>query len=104
MAVPSLDAPDAKLGHKENGRTICIHSLAVLPQYQNSGLGMTLMKSFLQRTESHGIADRAALITHKELIPYYEGFGFENKGESKCQFGGGGWYDMVRELQSGHDE
>ncbi|KAK5129934.1 hypothetical protein LTR08_002694 [Meristemomyces frigidus] len=104
MAIPSPDSPDPKLGHKEFGRTICIHSLAVLPQYQGIALGMTLMMAFLQRTESHGIADRAALISHKELIPYYEGFGFVNRGESKCQFGGGGWFDMVKELQSGMND
>ena len=104
MTIPSPDAPDPKLGHKEHGRTICIHSLAVLPQYQGCGLGMTLMKAFLQRVESHGVADRVALIAHKEKIPYYEGFGFENKGESKAQFAGGGWYDMVKELQSGNED
>jgi len=33
--------------HKDEGRTILIHSLAVLPQYQHLGLGRTLMESFL---------------------------------------------------------
>lgn len=103
MAIPSPDdsTPDPSLGHKEAGRTICIHSLAVLPEYQKRGLGTTLMKAFLQRTESHGIADRAALIAHEHLIPYYERFGFVNKGESECNFGGGGWYDMVVDLEPG---
>ncbi|RMY97149.1 hypothetical protein D0860_08675 [Hortaea werneckii] len=88
--------------HKEEGRTILIHSLAVLPQYQHLGLGRTLMESFLQRTEALGVADRAALITHEKLIPYYEKFGFQNKGLSKCQFAGGGWFDMIRELRVGN--
>ncbi|KAI6875265.1 hypothetical protein KC334_g18351 [Hortaea werneckii] len=88
--------------HKEEGRTILIHSLAVLPQYQNLGLGRTLMESFLQRTEALGVADRAALITHEKLIPYYEKFGFQNKGLSGCKFAGGGWFDMIRELRVGN--
>ncbi|KAI7528051.1 hypothetical protein KC331_g15957 [Hortaea werneckii] len=88
--------------HKEEGRTILIHSLAVLPQYQNLGLGRTLMESFLQRTEALGVADRAALITHEKLIPYYEKFGFQNKGLSECKFAGGGWFDMIRELRVGN--
>jgi len=88
--------------HKEEGRTILIHSLAVLPQYQHLGLGRTLMESFLQRTEALGVADRAALITHEKLIPYYEKFGFQNKGLSQCQFAGGGWFDMIRELRVGN--
>lgn len=104
MAIPdssSSGQPDAKLGHKEEGMTVCIHSLAVLPQYQRRGLGKTLMEAYLQRVESHGVADKAALISHEHLIPYYESFGFVNKGQSQAQFGGGGWYDMVKDLEPG---
>ena len=85
-------------GHREQGRTLCIHSLAVLPAYQRRGLGRTLLTAYLQRMESHGIADRAALLTHEALIPYYESFGFRNLGRSEASFGGGGWFDMVKEL------
>lgn len=99
MEIPTSDPPDPKLGHKEAGRTICIHSLAVLPEYQGRGLGKTLMKAYLQRMESHGVADRTALIAHEGLIPYYEGFGYVNKGKSAVKFGGGGWFDMVKELK-----
>lgn len=102
MAIPSPDHPtpdDHKLGHKEDGRTICVHSLAVLPDYQGHGLGSTLMLAYIQRIELQSLADRLALIAHDHLIPFYEKLGFENKGPSAAQFGGGGWYDMVRELQ-----
>lgn len=98
MAIPAPGQPDPTLGHKEEGRTVCIHSLAVLPEYQKRSLGKTLLKAYLQRIESHGVADRAALIAHEHLIPYYEKLGFENKGPSKAQFGGGGWFDMIKEL------
>ncbi|KAF2725825.1 acyl-CoA N-acyltransferase [Polychaeton citri CBS 116435] len=91
---------DMKLGgHKEQGRTVCIHSLATLPAYQKRGLGKTLMKAYLQRMEGQGVADRAALIAHGELVPFYESFGFKSMGESKVQFGGGGWWDMVYEFR-----
>ena len=88
MNIPTSEAPDPKLGHKEEGRTICVHSLAVLPQFQKRGLGKTLMLAYIQRLESQGVADRLALISHEELIPYYEGLGFENQGKSEAQFGG----------------
>lgn len=101
MAVPAPGKDDPKLGHKEHGRTVCIHSLAILPEYQHRGLGKVLVKAYLQRMESHGVADRAALIAHDHLISYYEQFGFVNKGESGAQFGGGGWYDMIKDLESG---
>lgn len=103
MTLPASDSPDPKHGHKEEGRTVCIHSLAVLPQYQRRGLGKTLIKAYLDRMETQGVADRAALIAHEQLIPYYESLGFENKGKSDAQFGGGGWYDMVCEFKAVDD-
>ena len=104
MAIPdpsSSDPPDPRLGHKEEGRTVCIHSLAVLPAFQGRGLGKTLLEAYLQRIESHGVAEHVALIAHEHLIPYYERFGFVNRGESECKFGGGGWFDMVKDLDPG---
>lgn len=84
------------VGHDEYSGTIAVHSLAVLPEHQGKQVGTTLMKSYIQRIKEASIAERIVLITHDSLIPYYEGFGFENRGPSPCQFGGGGWYDMVR--------
>lgn len=83
------------LGHHEAGRTVGVHSLAVLPMYQRIGLGTVILQSYLQRIGSSEIADRVALIAHDYLVPYYETFGFQSLGKSEAQFGGGGWYDMV---------
>ena len=99
MSIPSTAPSSSRVGHREEGRTILIHSLAVLPAYQRRGLGKTLMKAYLQRMETQGVADRAALLAHRELVPYYEALGFESLGESGAQFGGGGWFDMVRDLR-----
>ena len=86
----------ADVGHQEAGRTICIHSLAVLPEFQGKGFGRMLLRAYIQRMESAQIADRIAIIAHKGLIRYYEDAGFRSLGESKVQFGGGGWVAMVR--------
>ena len=86
---------DPESGHTEDGRTICVHSLGVLPEYQGCGLGTTLIKAYQNRIEESRIADKLALIAHEHLIDFYTKLGFENKGRSKAQFGGGGWYDMV---------
>jgi hypothetical protein len=48
---------------------------------------------------TQGIADRAALIAHEQLVHWYETFGFVNLGPSRAQHGGGGWVDMVLEWQ-----
>lgn len=98
MALPSDDPANPALGNKQEGRTVAIHSLAVLPQFQRKGLGSTLLKAYLDRLAKQDVADRAALIAHEDMIPYYEKFGFKNRGKSAAQFGGGGWFDMVKEV------
>lgn len=86
------------VGHEEGGSTIAIHSLAVLPDHQGKQVGSTLLKSYIHRIREAQIADRIAIIAHDHLIPFYESFGFVSHGPSKCQFGGGGWVDLVRNL------
>ncbi|EON66123.1 hypothetical protein W97_05366 [Coniosporium apollinis CBS 100218] len=90
-------------GHQEHGRTVALHSLAVLPAYQRKGLGALLLKAYVQRIESSGIADRVALLTYDRLVPFYETLGFENRGRSAVTYGGGGWIDMVREFRKAGD-
>lgn len=50
------------IGHQEDGRTACLHSLAVLPKLQGCGLGQLALKSYLQIINDSGIADRVALV------------------------------------------
>ncbi|KAG8631962.1 hypothetical protein KVT40_001102 [Elsinoe batatas] len=92
---PSVTPP----GHKEDGRTICIHSLAVLPEFQGRGLGKLLLRSYIQRMEGSGVADRVAIIAHEKLVPWYEGMGFESKGQSPVEFAGGKWVDLSLDLK-----
>jgi predicted N-acetyltransferase YhbS len=93
----TLPKPDGSepLGHQDQGSTIALHSLAVLPEHQGKRLGTTLMKSYIQRIKDAMIAERISLLSHDHLIPFYEGLGFKNKGASNCKFGGGGWTNMV---------
>lgn len=93
-SAASSPGPDPR-GHHENGRTIALHTLAVLPAFQGRGLARTIMKSYEQRMETSGIADRIALLAHEPLVPMYVGMGFEDRGKSECTFGGGGWNRLV---------
>lgn len=86
---------DATVGHQEDGRTIALHSLAVEPKFQGQGLGRTLLKAYVQRMQNSGVADRISILTYDRLVSFYESAGFENRGASKAQYGGGGWVDMV---------
>ncbi|TVY57517.1 Polyamine N-acetyltransferase [Lachnellula suecica] len=84
------------VGHHEAGRTIVLHSVAVLPGFQGRGIGQTLAKAYVQQMAGAGIADRLALIAHDHKVSWYEKLGFVNKGKSEAQFGGGGWYNLVK--------
>lgn len=68
MGVPEdWDSPHPKpsnLGHQEAGRTIVVHSVAILPAFQGRGLGRVLVMAYMQQMNGAGIADRLALIAH----------------------------------------
>lgn len=85
-------------GHQENGRTICLHSLAVDPYFQGKNIGRTLISAYIGMMNGAGIADRIALIAHEHMVPFYEKMKFVRKGPSKVEFGGGNWVDMVYDL------
>ena len=88
-------------GHDEAGRTLAVHSLAVLPAYQKFGLGTTLMKAYVQRMLESDVADRISILTYESLVPFYKKLGFEELGKSDATYGGGDWINMVRhELKS----
>ena len=100
MALPSEElhggSQEQMSGHQEEGRTIAIHSLAVLPQHQKRGFGKMILKAYVDRMRPSGLADRISLLAHDHLLAFYERAGFENRGQSATQFGGGGWTDLVR--------
>jgi predicted N-acetyltransferase YhbS len=62
---------------------------------QKARIGTTLMRTYIQMIQDSKIADRIALITFENLIPYYEKLGFENMGKSKVVFGAREFYDLV---------
>ncbi|APA06177.1 hypothetical protein sscle_01g009470 [Sclerotinia sclerotiorum 1980 UF-70] len=104
MGVPegweATKPPRTNLGHQEDGRTIVLHSVAILPAFQGRGLGKILMAAYMQQMNGAGIADRLALIAHDHKINFYKMLGFMEKGKSEAQFGGGGWIDMIYELKT----
>lgn len=91
-------APSSGTGHNEEGETVCLHSLCVHPDFQGKGLGRVLLTSYVQRIRDAGVAKRIALICREKYVSFYENAMFTKVGESKCQYGGGGWYDMVLEF------
>ncbi|KAJ9609812.1 hypothetical protein H2200_006141 [Cladophialophora chaetospira] len=92
------------VGHQDMGGTICIHSVAVTPEFQRMGLGSVLMKSYIQRMKDAKIADRLALLAHDHLVPFYKGLGFENMGPSAVTSHGGNWNNMILEFTHDDDD
>jgi ribosomal protein S18 acetylase RimI-like enzyme len=86
-------------GHSEDGQTICLHSLCIHPDFSGKGFGQILLKGYVQRIRDSGVATRIALLCRERLLGFYEKAGFKKVGPSKCQYGGGNWFDMVLDFE-----
>ena len=87
--------PSEPVGHRPHGRTICLHSVAVCPRLQGLGLGTATLKSYVQRMNSLGAADRVALVCRKPETRFFERCGFRNSGRSSIKTLVGEYYNMV---------
>jgi GNAT superfamily N-acetyltransferase len=78
------------VGHQEGGKTVGVHSLAVLPRLHRCGLGQMVMKAFLDQMKNSGLVDRVALICQDvRLHPFVIGRGGSVLGGSrltKCAY------------------
>ena len=98
MAYPEdwkTNSTPQSTGHKPQGRTIALHSLAVSPNRQKTGLGKGLMKAYIDEMRRTGNADRIAILTYDRLVPYYEKLGFTHYGKSESEYAGVAWHDLV---------
>lgn len=91
----SEDQEQTPEGHEDKGRTIAVHSVAVLPEYQGKKIGSMMVESYVQRMRDSKAADRIAILVHDNLVKFYEKLGFKEIGASDAKFGGGGWKNMV---------
>lgn len=84
------------IGNDPAGKTIAIHSVVVVPEFQGRGLGRELVAAYVQYLRGLGMGfERVVLIAHDHLVRFYGGVGFANVGVSGCLFAGGGWNDLV---------
>ncbi|CAI7623812.1 unnamed protein product [Penicillium pancosmium] len=87
------------IGNDPNGTAIAVHSVAISPEYQGKGVGRAMVAAYIQYIKDAKIpAECIMLIAHDYLVRFYESTGFENCGNSHCQFAGGGWFDLVYNL------
>lgn len=79
--------------HNPMGKYQMVFGLDVLPNYQHQGIAQKLMNHFIESAKSRGQLGMV-LTCKKELIGFYEQFGFINHGQSVSTHGNVIWYDM----------
>lgn len=91
--------------HVSGSSSVCIHSVCVSPSYRRKGLGLALLKEYIEhlekaRAEGTESWDTVLLLAHEDLITFYQKAGFENGGRSSVVHGTLPWYEMRKALIS----
>jgi len=92
------DALFEESGHDPQGKNQMIFGLATDPAFQRQGIAALLMETLIAQARREG-RENVVLTCKKHLIPYYEKFGYQNRGVSASVHGGAVWYDMVLPLK-----
>lgn len=83
--------------HCPDGPWQLIFGVATRPECRKQGLAGRVLRRVIDDARAQG--RRGVVLTCKErLIPFYQSFGFENRGVSNSVHGGVVWYDMVLEF------
>lgn len=80
----------------DGGMSFYIKDLVVIPEYQNKGIGKSLLSSAETYIKNHVEKDWAVsleLISTKEAVSFYENNGFEIR---PCEWDGPGMFKMIR--------
>lgn len=84
--------------HNEFAPCQMIFGLAVHPAAQRQGIASLLLQEFIVQARKRK-KEFITLTCKKELIPFYEQFGYKNEGKSTSMHGGVCWYDMTLFLE-----
>ncbi|KAI5962287.1 uncharacterized protein KGF55_003363 [Candida pseudojiufengensis] len=84
--------------HKESSRHIGIHSVVIDPTWRGKNLGPLLLHDYIQKLSNQDLGDQVVIISHKDLVPFYEKIGFNDIGESDCKFANSTWHDLSIDL------
>lgn len=80
--------------HDDDGKWQSVFGLAVAPEYRKQGHAERLIRHLIEKAKADGRL--GVTLTCKEyLVPYYEKFGFTDKGISSSVHGGEVWRDMT---------
>ena len=79
--------------HNEHGAWQMIFGVNTLPDYRRQGLAGSVIRRVIADAKAQG-RKGCVLTCKKELLHYYEQFGFINEGVSDSIHGGVVWYEM----------
>ena len=77
-----------------NARTLCIHSVVIKQEYRKKGLGLQMLKSYLNYLREENLCDKILLLSKEHLIHFYESAGFILNGVSDVVHGQEKWYEL----------
>ncbi|XP_033644962.1 uncharacterized N-acetyltransferase C9.02c-like isoform X1 [Asterias rubens] len=81
--------------HTPEGKTVCVHSVAVDQEHQRQGIATSLLKHLLQHVqENFDKVTKVSLLCHDKLKLLYEKVGFQCRGLSEVVHGPRPWFDM----------
>lgn len=79
--------------HNSSGKWQMIFGVETRPEYRKRGYADALLRAVIEDVKGQS-REGIVLTCKKELIPYYERFGFVNEGLSESKHGGETWYQM----------
>lgn len=106
MPTNKKDLKDSMLkdisDYDKNGSNLMVIGLMILPEYQHHGYATRLMKRFIRVSREEG-KKRIVLTCRKELIDFYEKFGYIYQGISDSVLGDEVWYQLKLDLDDDDD-
>jgi hypothetical protein len=96
FAIPTGNGKSPfSVGHNVQGRTLALHSLAVLPAVSGRKIGTILLRSLGQMAASANVADRISLVVKKEVAGWFRERGYRCVGKSALSGPEEDLFDMV---------
>jgi predicted GNAT family N-acyltransferase len=98
LTTADLVTDESMSTHEPNGKTVCLHSVCVSPDYRKQGIATRLMTTWIEQLRQLKKYNRIALMSRPQLVDLYSSVGFKNVGVSEVVHGPEPWIDMVLKL------
>ena len=85
--------------HYPLGQSLCIHSVVISHEYRRQGLGLRILRSYLQlMLREDANIKRILLLSKSHLLPFYISCGFHVIRQSPVHHGRESWFELVFDL------